>query len=1544
MDSAVSLHAEKLTNQCLAAYREDPLLVQEHANIERATAQGGYGRRQLYELVQNAADAQIREDAGHIHVILTEDTLYCANEGDPFTKEGVEAVMHSHISQKRGQEIGRFGLGFKSVLEISKRPRIYSRSGSFGFDAEVAALKIKDAVAVADRTPVLRTAFAVDPAAGTDRNPVLQELMQWATTIIELPIDALETEWIREDFKNFPASFILFSPHVGSLIIEDRSSNLIREVTVSPESGDVLVLTDGAESTEWKVFHTIHFPSNEAKKDGGELADRDSLPLAWAVPVRTSRSQRGRFWAFFPTESYTTLSGVLNAPWKTNEDRQNLLPGPFNDELLEAAANLIATNIGSLMNADDPCRYLDLLPARGKEAPNWADERLSDLTYQAVSKVPCIPDQNGTLRRPAELRIHPPKLPQGAIEAWGAYPGRPNDWVHFSVDRSENRRSRVERLLSYNLRSNVTVGTWLTALVADASVPSSAAAIVAAGAIAAVSSMLLPFIQLSPIVMTETEEWVKPDPERLYYRLGGEYGDSKLSLVHPDVVSDERVPNALTQIQIRELDATSELRDMLGKISHYNADWAQLWAVARRCPTDDAVDLLGRFTDDVIGTRLRVRTMADKFVDFDEVLLPGQIVTSEGLDAAATVDTQFHASELPLLRALGVLDWPSVKPADHDATMWYSRYEQVYRRTFDKMVALYPSRPQARMINFQKEPIVQPLGVIFSLRPESNAAFTKACLAVGVNCSPWKLRHDTKAENYPIINAPPPHLWVLRDHGYLKTSQGVKPVKECVGPVLRHLSAWLPVAECSQTEAEQLNLASAPEALTTAQWQDACLEAAFRPTPDDGVLFAEACSYIPPPAKLVYSRIAISIADIPKDTPLLAPREIIVTADTATSKLLDRLQVPYYVVPDPLKAKLLVEKWGFAESDDRIVSTVNASPSSGADIPLCDRFPALVDYLSPSDRELLLSPCTDIEKIWSTDTSHVSRSLQVLREPSQIRFLDSLSDPDLLRALSDELELSLDSDDITAILDRRQNDEDRRRIASAFEAETTGARLAALLSREALKLRIPRGISKSMEVDSLSDEMLGEIAGAAYGVEILQMLKEDLSVGGLEIPQQWAGGYFTRRFVTTLGFEREYAGFRRADREPAMDIDGPPDLPPLHDFQAVIVQRIQGLVQGTGRRRGLISLPTGAGKTRVATEALVRALRDGALDGPILWVAQSDELCEQAVQTWSDIWRGVGTRKRLRINRLWASNEADFVEDGPQVVVATIDKLQNCINSREYEWLSQAACVVIDEAHSSITKEYTALLVWQGLTRSVDRAPLIGLTATPFRGGLEETQRLASRYAMNRLDDGVLGDSPYATLQQMGVLAEVDHELLEGTEFDLDAAELQQLKQMNSLPQSVSNRIGSDADRNDNLLRSMLHHPSDWPMLLFAVSVDHAHTMAALLTLNGIPAAAVSGATDPGARRHYIEQFRKGKLRVLTNYGVLTAGFDAPAVRAVYIARPTFSPVLYQQMIGRGLRGPKNGGKARCLIVNVLDTFTQFGRELAFRDFEYLWTPTEAPA
>jgi len=280
------------------------------------------------------------------------------------------------------------------------------------------------------------------------------------------------------------------------------------------------------------------------------------------------------------------------------------------------------------------------------------------------------------------------------------------------------------------------------------------------------------------------------------------------------------------------------------------------------------------------------------------------------------------------------------------------------------------------------------------------------------------------------------------------------------------------------------------------------------------------------------------------------------------------------------------------------------------------------------------------------------------------------------------------------------------------------------------------------------------------------------------------------------------------------------------------------------------------------------------------------------------------------------------------------------MDNADYDWLRSAGCLVVDEAHTSITPSYTRLLRWTGIDRTESHAPLIGLSATPFRGvSVEETDRLAARYGRTRLDDGVFEEEvSIPLLQRERILARVEHQILEGSEqVPLNNVEREHIKTMRQLPPSVLEKIGRDLDRTNRLIESVLSHPPEWPILMFAASVGHAETLAALISRRGRSAAAVSATTPPGVRRHLISEFRAGRLQTLTNYGVLTQGFDAPSVRALYIARPTYSPNLYQQMIGRGLRGPENGGKEVCLVVDVADNVVAYGLELAFRDFEYLW-------
>ena len=100
-----------------------------------------------------------------------------------------------------------------------------------------------------------------------------------------------------------------------------------------------------------------------------------------------------------------------------------------------------------------------------------------------------------------------------------------------------------------------------------------------------------------------------------------------------------------------------------------------------------------------------------------------------------------------------------------------------------------------------------------------------------------------------------------------------------------------------------------------------------------------------------------------------------------------------------------------------------------------------------------------------------------------------------------------------------------------------------------------------------------------------------------------------------------------------------------------------------------------------------------------------------------------------------------------------------------------------------------------------------------------------------------------------------------------------------------------------------------------------------MLIFLGYDAAHVDGSTSPASRDYFISKFLQKDVQILCNYGVLTTGFDAPKTDVVCIARPTKSPVLYSQMIGRGLRGPAVGGTKSCKIIEVRDNFLNQGTQ-----------------
>ena len=825
------------------------------------------------------------------------------------------------------------------------------------------------------------------------------------------------------------------------------------------------------------------------------------------------------------------------------------------------------------------------------------------------------------------------------------------------------------------------------------------------------------------------------------------------------------------------------------------------------------------------------------------MLLPGDIVPGDGSrDGSATVDTHFHEPDDELLCELGATEAPH-ENRDLSMEPRFDSYHHSCRGRFREQDGL-PHTPVWDCLDFDSSRGAGPLEVFTSLSDEGRALHTDALLNLDTCYESWTMRHTgTNRGAYPRMPCESLTIHMLREHGRIRTSGGIVPLSDALGPDPKSLDALL-----THPKADRL-------------------KAAF---------------------------------DLAESTPEF-----------------------------------------FGEGDP---------------IPLTDVWPGLKQYLPKHRRTCRLVRC---ERILV-----VGQSRKCIFHAPDIYLADAAGDDEQheLRLVSDELELDLNHCQLIEILQRRTPQEIEEGRTAVRQRSTDAERLLEAVGEQALRRDLPESLLAVLESDgaALTGLDLAEAAIATWHTDALKQYKWALE--HLDPPSRWAGSERAVGFVRSLGFSSEWAGERGRQRDPFLEVEGPYSLPELHGYQRIIVENVRKLLRGEyedgAERRGMISMPTGSGKTRVAVQAIVEAMRDDGLRGGVLWVADRDELCEQAVEAWRQVWSSKGSQaSRLRISRMWAGQPRPLPTNELHVVVATIQTLHAKLSNEpgEYGFPADFKLVVFDEAHRSIAPTFTSVMRDIGLThlQKADEPFLLGLTATPYRGqDEEETRRLVYRYGSKRLDSGAFAsDEPEAVigeLQDMGVLAQADHETIEGETFSSDVFPpdeweriLEELKPAVSLPwlpQGVEDRIARSSRRTRRIIEAYEKHVQpNWPTLIFATSVEHAQTVAALLDRKGVRARAVSGTTEPATRRRVVEEFRCGKLMALVNHGVFREGFDAPRTRVIIVARPVYSPNLYFQMIGRGLRGPKNGGGERCLILDVRDNIENFDRELAFSGLGWLW-------
>jgi superfamily II DNA or RNA helicase len=375
----------------------------------------------------------------------------------------------------------------------------------------------------------------------------------------------------------------------------------------------------------------------------------------------------------------------------------------------------------------------------------------------------------------------------------------------------------------------------------------------------------------------------------------------------------------------------------------------------------------------------------------------------------------------------------------------------------------------------------------------------------------------------------------------------------------------------------------------------------------------------------------------------------------------------------------------------------------------------------------------------------------------------------------------------------------------------------------------------------------------------------------------------------------------------------------LFDFQADLVEQISNLV-GSGRKSqaGLVSLPTGAGKTRTACTACLRLLGSGRVHR-ILWVAPTAELLEQAISAFKLISQlGEGPDSFALVRSVSTTALADPGE--PAVFFGTCQLLASRVK-RDSKELPVTDLLVFDEAHYALAPSY--LLAVSQLRRS--GVALLGLTATPGRRGEEQSEKLADLFNNRWLISQCLGPRPIERLRERGILSEV---VFRQIVFDgAGPGTVLSRRYPRTLP---IDQLCAHPGRFAATLEALIGLPANDKAIVFAGSLEHAAALAAALRARGVKVGLVSGYQDPANRKRALEAFEHGQTTIMLNKSVLIAGYDCPATKHVFLTIPVNSPITFEQMVGRASRGPLVGGNSESYIWQLDDMLKLHGKPSSY--------------
>ncbi|MGO9222617.1 DUF3427 domain-containing protein [Mycobacterium sp.] len=354
----------------------------------------------------------------------------------------------------------------------------------------------------------------------------------------------------------------------------------------------------------------------------------------------------------------------------------------------------------------------------------------------------------------------------------------------------------------------------------------------------------------------------------------------------------------------------------------------------------------------------------------------------------------------------------------------------------------------------------------------------------------------------------------------------------------------------------------------------------------------------------------------------------------------------------------------------------------------------------------------------------------------------------------------------------------------------------------------------------------------------------------------------------------------------------------LEPFQDRLLEQIS-LSRGRGHHRNLLVSATGTGKTVMAAVDYAR-LRDNLPRSRLLFVAHRNEILDQSLATFRYALRDASFGEK------WAGGSRPQRFDH---VFASIQSL-NAANLNDLA-PDHFDVVIVDEFHHAAAPSYRKLL------DHVKPVELIGLTATP--------ERSDDLSILHWFDDRIAAE--------LWLWDAIDQQRLSpfmyfGIHDGLDLTDIPWRRGQGYDVEALSNLYTS----TDAWARTVLHEvlrladdPATMRALGFCVSIEHAQFMAKHFNNAGVPAVAVWGDSSPADRTAALQDLAAGKIRVVFSVDLFNEGVDVPAVDTVLMLRPTESPTLFLQQLGRGLR--RSTGKTFC---TVLDFVGAHRREFRF--------------